>query len=89
MTSATANVNSTDIIVTVAGRSREISSRWNPTPTTKNRGTVTTSDSSGSMPKRWLTSHARYAASTRNAAWAIITTRITPKYSVSPAASSA
>ena len=52
MTSAIAKVSSTDIIVSVAGRSRESSSRCISTPTTKNSGTVTTSESSGSRPVR-------------------------------------
>ena len=50
MTSAIANVSSTDIMVSVAGRSRASSSRCMPTPAAKNSGTVTTSESSGSRP---------------------------------------
>jgi hypothetical protein len=79
MTSATEKVSSTDIIVRVAGRSREMSSRCIATPVTKKSGTVTTSESSGSSPVSLVKNHARYAARMRNAEWAIITTRITPK----------
>ena len=50
ITSAIAKVSSTDIIVSVAGRSREISSRCISTPTPKNSGTVTSRESSGSSP---------------------------------------
>ena len=86
MVSETANVNSTDIMVIVAGFSRDTSRRCMRTPVTKNNGTVTTSDSSGSSPVCSWKYHARYAARMRNAVCAIITTRMMPKYRVSPAA---
>ncbi len=59
ITSAMANVSSTDIIVRLIGRSRAISSRCIANPTTKNSGTVITSDSSGSSPVSRLKYHAR------------------------------
>ena len=79
MTSAIANVSSTDIIVSVAGRRRASSIRCMTTPTTKNSGTVISKETSGSIPVSLWKYHARYAARIRKAEWAIITTRITPK----------
>ena len=48
--SAIANVSSTDIIVSVAGRSRATSSRCIRTPMTKKRGTEMNSANNGSRP---------------------------------------
>ncbi len=59
ITRAIEKVSSTDIIVRVAGRSREMSSRCISTPVTKNSGTVTTSESSGSRPVSVVKNHAR------------------------------
>ena len=86
---AIAKVSRTDIIVSVAALRREISTRCIRTPMPKNNGTVTMSVNRGSKPVSRCIHQVRYAASTRKAAWAIITTRITPKYRVRPAASNA
>ena len=59
MITAMANVSSTDIIVSVTGRSRASSSRCSSTPPAKNSGTVTTMDSSGSTPSRACDHQAR------------------------------
>ncbi len=59
MVSAMANVSSTDIIVSVAGRNRARSSRCIPTPTAKNSGTVITRVSNGSIPVSRLNHQAR------------------------------
>ena len=56
ITRAMEKVSSTDIIVSVAGRSRLISTRCMKTPIPKNSGTVTTSESSGSRPV-WSVNH--------------------------------
>ncbi len=59
MITAMANVSSTDIIVSVTGRSRASRSRCSSTPQAKNSGTVTTMDSSGSTPSRECDHQAR------------------------------
>jgi hypothetical protein len=59
MVRATANVSSTDMVVRLMGRSRDTRNRCIPYPTTKNSGTVMTSDSRGSSPERSWKNQAR------------------------------
>ena len=84
MISAIAKVSSTDIMVIVSAARRAIRTRCIPYPTAKNSGTVMTSDEQRVEALRSWKYQARYAARNRNAECAIMTTRMTPKYSVSP-----
>ena len=70
-------------------RTRRIRKCCSSTPTTNSTGMETTSESSGSIPKRVARKKLMYMPIITNSPWAKFTTFTTPKISVTPMLTSA